>query len=62
VCGAFDFGLVFDFVLGVSVFETPEALRFNGITKGVSDIGELLVETENAPLQKFQLKEVKLIY
>jgi BirA family biotin operon repressor/biotin-[acetyl-CoA-carboxylase] ligase len=46
----------------VSVFETPEALRFNGITKGVSDIGELLVETENAPLQKFQLKEVKLIY
>ncbi|MCZ4318013.1 biotin--[acetyl-CoA-carboxylase] ligase [Aequorivita viscosa] len=46
----------------VSVFETPETLRFNGIIKGVSDIGELLVATENAPLQKFQLKEVKLIY
>ncbi len=46
----------------VSVFETPESSRFNGIIKGVSDIGELLVETENDPLQKFQLKEVKLIY
>ena len=46
----------------VSVFETPEDVRFNGIIKGVSDIGELLIETENDPLQKFQLKEVKLIY
>ncbi|MBK5212923.1 MAG: biotin--[acetyl-CoA-carboxylase] ligase [Flavobacteriaceae bacterium] len=46
----------------VSVFETPEGLRFNGIIKGVSDVGELLVETENAAQQKFQLKEVKLIY
>ena len=46
----------------VSVFETPEAPRFNGIIKGVSDIGELLVETENAAQHKFQLKEVKLIY
>ncbi|MDC8000727.1 biotin--[acetyl-CoA-carboxylase] ligase [Aequorivita todarodis] len=46
----------------VSVFETPERFRFNGIIKGVSDIGELLVETENDPLQKFQMKEVKLIY
>ena len=46
----------------ISVFETPEAIRFNGIIKGVSDIGELLVETENNALQKFQLKEVQLIY
>ncbi len=46
----------------VSVFETADGLRFNGITKGVSDIGELLVETENEQLQKFQLKEVKLVY
>ncbi len=46
----------------ISVFETPYGSRFNGIIKGVSDIGELLVETENDPLQKFQLKEVKLIY
>lgn len=46
----------------VSVFETPDSSRFNGIIKGVSDIGELLVETENDAFRKFQLKEVKLIY
>ena len=46
----------------VSVFETPDGSHFNGIIKGVSEIGELLVETENDPIKKFQLKEVKLIY
>lgn len=46
----------------ISVFETPEGFRFNGIIKGVSEIGELLVETENTASQKFQMKEVKLIY
>lgn len=46
----------------ISVFENTDGLRFNGIIKGVSEIGELMVETENAALQKFQLKEVKLIY
>lgn len=46
----------------VSVFETPAGIRFNGIIKGVSEMGELLVETENGPLQKFQMKEVKMIY
>lgn len=46
----------------ISVFENPEGELFNGIIKGVSDIGELLVETEMEPLKKFQLKDVKLIY
>lgn len=46
----------------ISIFETPEGLHFNGIIKGVSDIGELLVDTENDSQRKFQLKEVKLIY
>ena len=46
----------------VSVFENAEGLRFNGMIKGVSDIGELLMETENASTGKFQLKELKLIY
>ncbi len=46
----------------VSVFENPAGSQFNGIIKGVSDSGELLVETENNSLQKFQLKEVRLIY
>ena len=46
----------------ISVFETPDGSRFNGIIKGVSEIGELLLKTENSPLKKFQLKEVKLVY
>jgi BirA family biotin operon repressor/biotin-[acetyl-CoA-carboxylase] ligase len=46
----------------VSVFETPESVHFNGIIKGISNIGELLVETNDTSMRKFQLKEVKLIY
>ena len=46
----------------ISVFENPEGFRFNGIIKGVSEIGELLIETENVGLQKFYLKDIKLIY
>ncbi|WP_347372966.1 biotin--[acetyl-CoA-carboxylase] ligase [Aequorivita sp. Q41] len=46
----------------VSFFEKNNGLGFNGIIKGISDSGELLVEIENNSLQKFQLKEVKLIY
>lgn len=46
----------------ISVFENPEGFRFNGIVKGVSEIGELLIETENVGLQKFYLKDIKLIY
>ncbi|AFL79951.1 birA, biotin-(acetyl-CoA-carboxylase) ligase [Aequorivita sublithincola DSM 14238] len=46
----------------ISVFETPQGLNFNGIIKGVSEIGALLVETENGLLQQFQLKEVKMVY
>lgn len=46
----------------ISVFENPEGSRFNGIIKGVSEIGELVVETETKGIQKFQLKEIRLIY
>lgn len=46
----------------VSLFENPYGSRFNGIIKGVSEIGELLVEAEGFGLQKFQMKEVKIIY
>ena len=46
----------------ISVFENAEGFRFNGIIKGISHIGELLVETENTSQGKFQLKELKLIY
>lgn len=46
----------------ISVFEDHKGFRFNGIIKGVSDLGELLVETENEKIQNYQLKEVKLIF
>ncbi|MDN3724597.1 biotin--[acetyl-CoA-carboxylase] ligase [Aequorivita sp. SDUM287046] len=46
----------------ISVFENPNGFRYNGIIRGVSDMGELLIETENTAIKKFQLKEVKLIY
>lgn len=46
----------------ISVFEDQKGFRFNGIIKGVSDLGELLVETENEKIQNYQLKEVKLIF
>ena len=46
----------------VSVFENGEGGRFNGIIKGISDIGELVMEPEDEPIQKFQMKQVKLIY
>ncbi|WP_310992620.1 biotin--[acetyl-CoA-carboxylase] ligase [Aequorivita marina] len=46
----------------ISVFEALDGSRFNGIIKGTSDIGALLVETENNGLRAFQLKEVRLIY
>lgn len=46
----------------ISVFEDQKGFRFNGIIKGVSDLGELLVETENEKIQNYQLKEIKLIF
>ena len=46
----------------VSVFENIEGRRFNGIIKGISDIGELIMEPEDEPIQKFQMKQLKLIY
>lgn len=46
----------------VSVFESPEGLLFNGIIKGISDIGELIMEPEDGANQRFQMKQVKMIY
>ena len=46
----------------ISVFEYPDGKRVNGIIRGISQIGELLVETDMDPPIKFQLKDVKLIY
>jgi len=46
----------------VSVFENKEGQHFNAIIKGISGIGELLIETENKAIEPFQIKELKLIY
>ncbi|MBT0609073.1 biotin--[acetyl-CoA-carboxylase] ligase [Aequorivita echinoideorum] len=45
----------------ISVFENSAGNRFNGIINGVSNSGELIVQTESAT-KKFTLKEIKLFY
>ena len=45
----------------ISVFENPEGNRFNGIIKGVNDIGQIVIENEDELLTAYQLKEIKLL-
>ncbi len=45
----------------VSVFQTPDGVRFNGIIRGVSNSGALMVETEEAGMRYFRIKEIELI-
>lgn len=46
----------------ISVFKTKEGNLFNAIIRGVSDQGELMVETEEGSIKKFQLKEIAYIF
>ncbi len=46
----------------VTVFEDIEGNRFNGIIKGVSEIGELQIEKKDYVLQKYKLKEIKMLF
>lgn len=46
----------------VSVFERPDGSRLNGIIRGISEIGELLIDTETASLKTVQVKELKLLF
>jgi len=46
----------------ISVFENTQGARFNGIIKGISDSGEIMIETENAASEQYRLKEIKMIY
>ena len=46
----------------VSSFERPDGSRFNGIIRGVTDAGELLVEDENQRLTTFELKQIKMLF
>jgi|SRR5690606_9364402 len=45
----------------VSVFEDTEGQKFNGIIKGVTAEGKLMVTDENESLLTFDLKEIKLL-
>lgn len=45
----------------ISVFEDKHGIRFNGIIKGVTKMGELLVENEEDEILSFQLKEIKYL-
>jgi BirA family biotin operon repressor/biotin-[acetyl-CoA-carboxylase] ligase len=46
----------------ISVFESETGVKFNGIIRAVTDEGELLIETEQASVEKYSLKEIKLVY
>jgi len=46
----------------VTVFETPAGKRFNGVIKGVTTNGELWIENEAEMIEKFQLKEIKMLF
>jgi BirA family biotin operon repressor/biotin-[acetyl-CoA-carboxylase] ligase len=46
----------------VSSFERPDGSRFNGIIKGVTATGELLVEDQNQLLTAFELKQIKMLF
>ena len=46
----------------VSSFERPDRTRFNGIMRGVSDTGELIVEDEDQLLNTFELKQIKMLF
>ncbi|MFC7358348.1 biotin--[acetyl-CoA-carboxylase] ligase [Jejudonia soesokkakensis] len=45
----------------VSVFQKKTGNPFNGIIRGVSKSGELLLENEDEQLEKFELKEIKML-
>ncbi|MEX0995528.1 MAG: biotin--[acetyl-CoA-carboxylase] ligase [Flavobacteriaceae bacterium] len=45
----------------ISVFENAQKESFNGIIRGVSNEGKLLVETEDEAILAFDLKEIKLL-
>lgn len=45
----------------VSVFEDNFGIRFNGIIKGVTETGEIIIENEQKILKEYNLKEIKYL-
>ncbi|GHC55772.1 biotin--[acetyl-CoA-carboxylase] ligase [Ulvibacter litoralis] len=46
----------------VTAFESKDGVQFNGIIKGVADTGELLLEIEDESLQKYEVKQLKMLF
>ncbi|MFV8224819.1 biotin--[acetyl-CoA-carboxylase] ligase [Christiangramia aquimixticola] len=46
----------------VTVFQKPNSDKLNGIIKGVTPDGKLLLKTEDDKLEEFGLKEIQLLY
>ncbi len=46
----------------ISVFERADGSRFNAIIRGISEIGELLLESETTFIRTVQVKELKLLF
>lgn len=46
----------------VTAFQDDQGVQFNGIIKGVTDTGELLLEIEDESLQKYELKQLKMLF
>ena len=46
----------------VSAFEDTKGFQFNGLIVGVSNSGELLVETEDETLKAFESKQIRLLF
>jgi len=46
----------------VSVFEDAKGNRFNGKIKGVSEIGDLLIENDQEFINNYKLKEIKYLF
>lgn len=46
----------------VSGFQNLDGKIFNGMIKGVTQSGELLIETDNEILERYELKQIKMLF
>jgi len=46
----------------VSGFQNLDGKIFNGMIKGVTQFGELLIETDNEILERYELKQIKMLF
>lgn len=46
----------------ITVFENLLGEKFNGKIKGINQTGQLLIETDDNPLQEFNMREIKMLY